>query len=40
MGANDPLIAAQALSLGYTVITDHEKEFAHVEDLRRENWLR
>ena len=39
IGANDLLIAAQALSLGYTVITDSEKEFAHVEDLRRENWL-
>jgi tRNA(fMet)-specific endonuclease VapC len=40
VSANDLLIAAQALSLGYTVITDNEKEFAHVEDLRRENWLR
>ena len=40
IGANDLLIASQALSLGYTVITDNEKEFAHVEDLRRENWLR
>jgi len=40
VGANDLLIAAQALSLGYTVITDNEKEFAHVENLRRENWLR
>jgi tRNA(fMet)-specific endonuclease VapC len=40
IGANDLLIAAQALSLGYTVITDNEKDFAHVEDLRRENWLR
>ena len=40
IGAHDLLIAAQALSLGYTIITDNEKEFAHVEDLRRENWLR
>jgi len=39
IGANDLLIAGQALSLGYTVITDSEKEFAHVEDLRQENWL-
>jgi tRNA(fMet)-specific endonuclease VapC len=39
IGANDLLIAAQALSLGYTVITDNEKEFAHVEDFRQENWL-
>lgn len=40
IGANDLLIAAQALSLSYTIITDNEREFAHVEDLRRENWLR
>lgn len=40
IGANDLLIAAQALSLGYTIITDNEREFAHVDDLRRENWLR
>lgn len=40
IGANDLLIAAQALALGYTIITDNEKEFARVEDLRRENWLR
>ena len=40
IGANDLLIAAQVLSLGYTIVTDNEKEFAHVEDLRRENWLR
>jgi tRNA(fMet)-specific endonuclease VapC len=40
IGANDLLIAAQALTLGYTIVTDNEKEFAHLEDLRRENWLR
>ena len=40
IGANDLLIAAQTLSLGYTIVTDNDKEFAHVEDLRRENWLR
>jgi tRNA(fMet)-specific endonuclease VapC len=40
IGANDMLIAAQALALGYTIVTDNEEEFAHVEDLRRENWLR
>jgi len=40
IGANDLLIAAQALALGYTIITDNEKEYARVEDLRRENWLR
>lgn len=40
IGANDLLIAAQALALGYTIITDNEKEFARVDDLLRENWLR
>jgi tRNA(fMet)-specific endonuclease VapC len=40
IAANDLLIAAQALALGYTLVTDNEREFAHVEDLRRENWLR
>ena len=40
IGASDLLIAAQALALGYTIITDNEKEYARVEDLRRENWLR
>ncbi len=40
IGANDLLIAAQALALGHTIITDNEKEFARIEDLRRENWLR
>lgn len=40
IGANDLLIAAQALSLGYTMITDNEREFGYVPDLRRENWLR
>ena len=40
IGANDLLIAAQALTLGYAVVTDNEKEFAHVGELRRENWLR
>ena len=40
IGANDLLIASQALTLGCTIVTDNEKEFAHVGDLRRENWLR
>ena len=39
MGANDLLIAAQALAFGHVIVTDNEREFAHVEDLRRENWL-
>jgi tRNA(fMet)-specific endonuclease VapC len=40
IGANDLLIAAHALALGYAIITDNENEFARVEDLRLENWLR
>src|SRR5437773_9408975 len=40
IGANDLLIAAQALALGYIIVTDNEKEFARVDDLLRENWLR
>jgi tRNA(fMet)-specific endonuclease VapC len=40
IGANDLLIAAQALALGYSIVTDNEKEFARVPGLRRENWLR
>ena len=40
IGSNDLLIAAQGLALGTTVVTDNEKKFARVEDLRLENWLR
>ena len=40
IGANDLLIAAQALALGFTVVTGNEHEFARVEGLRVENWLR
>jgi tRNA(fMet)-specific endonuclease VapC len=40
IGANDLLIAAHALALGYTIITDNEKEFARVKDLQLQNWLR
>jgi tRNA(fMet)-specific endonuclease VapC len=40
IGANDLLIAAQTLALGYTLVTDNEKEFAQIKDLPRENWLR
>jgi len=40
IGGNDLLIAAQALALGYTVVTDNDKEFARVRELRCENWLR
>ena len=40
IGANDLLIAAHALALGFTVVTDNEKEFARVKDLSVKNWLR
>lgn len=40
IGANDLLIAAQALALGYTVVTDNEREFRRVEGLQVDNWLR
>jgi len=40
IGANDLLIAAQALALGYTLVTDNEKEFSRVRHLQVENWLR
>jgi tRNA(fMet)-specific endonuclease VapC len=40
IGANDLLIAAQGLALGYTVVTDNDKEFTRVQNLRCENWLR
>jgi len=40
IGGNDLLIAAQALALGCTIVTANEKEFARVEGLPRQNWLR
>jgi tRNA(fMet)-specific endonuclease VapC len=40
IGANDLLIAAHARALGLTVVTDNEREFTRVDDLRVENWLR
>lgn len=40
IGGNDLLIAAQAVALGYTVVTDNESKFARVDGLVLENWLR
>ena len=40
IGANDLLIAAQALALGCIVVTDNEQEFSRVGGLQLENWLR
>ena len=40
IGGNDLLIAAQTLTLRYTLVTDNEGEFSRIDDLERENWLR
>jgi tRNA(fMet)-specific endonuclease VapC len=40
IGGIDLLIAAQALSLGLTLVTDNEREFGRVPGLVCENWLR
>ncbi len=39
IGGNDLLIAAQALSLGFTLVTANEREFGKIDDLEYENWL-
>ncbi len=40
IGGNDLLIAAQALALDMVVVTNNEREFARVDGLKVENWLR
>ena len=40
IGRNDLLIAAHALTLGATIVTDNEREFARISDLACVNWLR
>ena len=40
IGGNDLLIAAHALAMDHTMVTDNEGEFSRVKDLRIENWLR
>jgi len=40
IGGNDLLIAAQAVALGCTIVTDNEAEFARIDGLPRQNWLR
>lgn len=39
IGANDTFIAAHALALDLTLVTDNVREFSRVPDLRVENWL-
>ena len=40
IGANDLLIAAHAMASDLTLVTDNEREFLRIDDLRVENWLR
>lgn len=39
IGANDTWIAAQALAIKATLVTDNEREFSRVPGLSLENWL-
>ncbi len=39
IGGNDLLIAAQIVTLGHTLVTDNEREFARINELSCENWL-
>jgi tRNA(fMet)-specific endonuclease VapC len=39
IGANGTWIAAQALAIDATLVTDNEREFARVPGLSLENWL-
>ena len=40
IGGNDLLLAAQAVALGLTLVTDNLREFSRVGQVRCENWLR
>lgn len=40
IGGNGQLIAAQTVALGYTLVTDSEREFTRIAELPVENWLR
>lgn len=40
IGANDMLIAAHAISLGFTLVTANEREFERIDGLMLNNWLR
>jgi tRNA(fMet)-specific endonuclease VapC len=39
IAANDLLIAAHAVSLGCTLVTDNERDFGRIKGLSAENWL-
>jgi tRNA(fMet)-specific endonuclease VapC len=40
IGGNDLLIAAQAVAVGFTIVTDNVREFSRIKELSCENWLR
>lgn len=40
MGANDLFVAAHALALRCTLVTDNERDFSRIKALPVENWLR
>jgi tRNA(fMet)-specific endonuclease VapC len=40
IGGNDMLIAAHAISLGCSLVTDNQREFARITALDVVNWLR
>ncbi len=40
IGPNDLLIAAHAMALDVTLVTDNVREFSRVRGLKVENWLR
>jgi tRNA(fMet)-specific endonuclease VapC len=40
IGGNDLLIAAHAVALNLTLVTDNVEEFSRVRGLRVENWMR
>jgi tRNA(fMet)-specific endonuclease VapC len=40
IGGNDLIIAAQALALDMTLVTDNERVFSRIDGLRIENWRR
>jgi len=39
IGGNDLLIAAHALSLDWTLVTNNEREFRRIQGLKVENWV-
>ena len=40
ISGNDMLIAAHAMAVGYTLVTDNVREFSRIRNLKVENWLR